>query len=150
MWQEETAGEQGHQAEDEGMRTWGKKNKYNAQKAESVIYKELAGRRFDSKLERDRAEDLVLLQRGKEIRKLEFQSMVYLTDARISYRADFFYEERIAPRKFRKVWEDAKGFESTRWNMIKKLWAFYGPGLLRVTMRGRGGRIGTVKEIIPK
>jgi len=126
-----------------------KGSKMGNKSATSNNMQELAGRRFDSRLERDRAELLVLLQRGKEIRNLRFQEKVYLTKAEIGYRADFYYEERYAPRKFRKIWEDTKGFETPRWRLIKRLWKHYGPGALRVTVRTRDGKIKTKEEIIP-
>jgi len=128
-----------------------KGNKLNAQRAtdQRGLYPELAGRSFASKLERDRAQELVLLRRGGQIKDLAFQPRVFMTKARISYHADFYYRERVAPRKFRKVWEDAKGVNTDRWRLIKRLWEHYGPGLLRVTQRGKAGIV-TTKEIFPK
>jgi len=124
-----------------------KHNKFNAKKSTNPL-PELAGRRFDSQLERNRATELVLLQRAKDIRNLRFQEMVYLTAERIGFRCDFYYEERVKPRVFRPVYEDAKGFETPRWRIIKRLWKHYGPGKLRVTKDAGGGRIKTVEEII--
>ena len=124
---------------------YNKRSKFGSQKATSNTYTELAGRRFDSKLERDRAEHLVMMLRDGQIHDLQFQVTLYLTRARIGYRPDFVYMEDYAGGQ-RKVWEDAKGFETEKWRIVKKLWADYGPGLLRITMRS-GSRIVTVKEI---
>ena len=132
--------------------TWNnysKKRKYSNQKATSNNLTELAGRRFDSRLERDRAEQLVFLQRDGQISNLEFQKTIYLTRSRIGYRPDFVYDEDFRGGS-RLVYEDSKGFETERWKIIKKLWPEYGPGLLRITMKGHGGKIRTVKEIFGK
>lgn len=98
--------------------------------ARSQLFVELAGRRFDSRLERDRAEQLCMLQRAGEIGDLRFQVTVKLTDAQIGWRLDFAYTE-----DGRTVYEDAKGWESERWAILKRLWPCYGPGPLRISKR---------------
>lgn len=126
------------------------------------IFPELAGRSFDSKLERDRATELVLLLRSGKIEDLTFQSTVVLQEAsrdpkrkRVAYRADFRYVETFIPRprdpcEKRVVHEEAKGLRKARWIMIRNLWPQLGYSLLRVTVRGRGGRIVVKDEIEPE
>lgn len=105
----------------------------------------LAGRRFDSKLERDRAGELELLQQAGAISNLEFQVTFRLSEASVTYRADFVYTEDGRP-----VVEDVKGMATPRFRMIKKLWRAYGPAVLRITKRNKYGRIVTAQEITPK
>ena len=100
-------------------------------------------RTYDSHGEACRAVQLQLLQRASEISDLQYQVTFKLTDAEITYRADFTYQD-----KGRMVAEDFKGVETERFRLIKKLWAHYGPCLLRVTKRsGKGFRV--VQEIMP-
>lgn len=131
-------------------------NKYNARRssANTGIFPELAGRSFASQLERDRAVELVLLQRNGDIQLLTHQPKVELTRAKISYRADFYYQEienrlSLTDCKIREVWEEVKGKEMYPWFTIRKLWCVYGPGLLRVTVRSTRGRIRVKEEICP-
>ena len=123
------------------------KNKYKNEISESTL-PELSGRSFPSRLERDRATELVLLQRAGQIRKLQFQVTVYLTDAQIGYRPDFLYEEK-RDGKWRLVAEDSKGIETDTWLIKRKLWRHYGMCMLRVTKRS-GTKIRVAEEIIPK
>jgi hypothetical protein len=111
-----------------------REHKYGARSATDALFPELAGRRFDSQLERDRARELVMLERAGEISGLRFQVSVQLSEADIRYRADFAYLENG-----RLVYEDTKGMQTKRWRIIKKLWRKYGPALLRITVRGRYG-----------
>ena len=129
--------------------------------ARGDIFPELAGHRFDSKLERDRACELVLLQRAGAIEHLEFQKSVTLREAdrvkktkRVAYRADFRYVETHTPHpgatpEKRVVYEEAKGMRKSRWIMIRDNWPDWGPALLRITVRGFGNRIVTKQEIEP-
>ena len=103
-----------------------------------------AARSFDSKGEADRAAHLRLLERAGEISGLQFQVTFRLTDAEIGYRADYVYVERG-----RTVAEDFKGVETERFKIICRLWAHYGPCLLRVTARARRGGFRVVREIPP-
>lgn len=114
-------------------------NKYNAKPSK------MAGRSFASRLERDRAAELVMLEECGEISGLEFQPMVKLSDALVSYKPDFMYTQ-----DGRTVYEDAKGVVTDRFRMIKRLWSAYGPALLRITKRNQHGRIVTVQEVIPR
>ena len=117
-----------------------KPSKYGAKKADST----LAGRRFDSKMERTRGEQLALMQRAGEISDLQFQVQTHLTRARIGYKVDFVYQEQG-----KTVYEEAKGFETDVWRIKRRLWKWYGPGLLRVVKKGKGGFV-VAEEILPK
>lgn len=115
-------------------------NKYGAIRTRDPLD---VSRSFDSQGEAARAAMLRLLERAGEISCLQFQVTYHLTDAQISYRADFVYVE-----KGRTVAEDFKGVETDRFKIICRLWRFYGPCLLRVTKRWKKGfRI--VQEIPP-
>lgn len=118
--------------------TWQRRSKFGA------LRTTIGARTFDSKGEAYRAGQLALLERAGEISDLQHQVTFRLTDAEITYRADFTYQE-----KGRMVAEDFKGVETERFRIIKKLWQHYGPCLLRITKR-RGTRVLTVQEIMPK
>ena len=92
---------------------------------------------YASKLEATRAQQLRLLERAGAIRNLKEQPVVHLSAAEIRYRPDFAYEEKLGSG-WRLVYEDTKGVETERFKIIKKLWAHYGPGVLRVSVRERG------------
>jgi hypothetical protein len=65
-----------------------------------------------------------------EIRSIELQDSVYLTDARIRYVADFkclAYTGEI-------FWVEAKGYPTASWALKKRLWRYYGPGRLEIHM----------------
>lgn len=117
--------------------TWWRRSKFGAKRTT------IGARTFDSKGEAYRAGQLALLQRAGEISDLQHQVTFRLSDAEITYRADFTYTE-----KGRMVAEDFKGVETERFRIIKKLWQHYGPCLLRITKR-RGTRVLTVQEIMP-
>ena len=114
------------------------KHKYNAKR----IFRE--DRMWDSTGEWQRYCQLQLLERAGEIQDLECQPVFKLTRAQISYRADFCYIE-----KDKIIIEDFKGVMTPRFNMICKLWRYYGPTLLRITGRRGKGFIVT-KEIMPE
>lgn len=130
-----------------------KGNKYHAKKSDDNFFPELAARSFQSKLERDRARELCLLQKAGEIRNLQFQPRVFLTRAEVSYHPDFYYEEKRHDCKCKTSWhsvhEETKGVSGYPWLTNRKLWRVYGPGLLRVTVRGSRGGIKVKEEIWP-
>lgn len=103
------------------------------------------GRLFASAAERDRAEELRLLEQAGAIQGLVFQPVVRLADA-VNYRADFAYTERG-----RLVHEDVKGVTSERFRTVCNLWRVHGPSLLRITKRsGKRRAFVVAREIMPK
>lgn len=121
-----------------------KPNKFGAERCENLNFTELAGRSFDSRLERDVANMLVIRQRAGEISELEFQKVYRLTDAQISYRCDFCFVEDGRP-----IALEAKGFEVERWLIIQKLWRYYGPCVLHIYKSCGGDRVRLAKTIMP-
>lgn len=111
-------------------------NKYRAQRVGG----------FGSKLESAVHDLLELRVRAKEIKDLKCQQTVRLTAAEITYRSDFSFVEIASGET---VWAEAKGVETERWRIIKKLWAFYGPGRLLI-FKGGYGNPKLVEEIISK
>lgn len=118
--------------------TWPRRSKFGAKRTT------IGARTYDSAGEAYRAGQLALLERAGEISDLQHQVTFKLTDAAITYRADFTYTERG-----RMVAEDFKGVETERFRIIKKLWAHYGPCLLRITKR-KGAKVVTAQEIMPQ
>ncbi len=116
-----------------------KGSKFRAVKAE------FRDRMFDSKLERDRAIELTALMDSGHISDLKFQVTYTLSKAQITYKPDFVYTE-----DGREIAEDAKGIETDRFKIIKKLWKAYGPCPLRITKRRNGrGAIHITQTVYP-
>lgn len=86
------------------------------------------GYTFGSMLERAVYDILKLRLAAKEIIKIDCQVIVYLTPARISYRADFRCWENETDHFF----VEAKGCRGERWMIIRKLWKVFGPTRLEV------------------
>jgi hypothetical protein len=98
---------------------------------------------FASTTEYDRWKYLELLERAGEIAELAFQPKVELEPG-IAWKLDYLYIERG-----RRVWEDSKGRPATpRENLLYRLWRLHGPGLLRITCRGKGRGTWRVKKEI--
>jgi hypothetical protein len=101
---------------------------------------------FDSLGERACYLYLLAKARAGEIKILERQSTVKLTDAKIAYRADFVIFDLKLNRT---VWVEFKGCETAVWKIKKRLWKFYGPGPLRI-YKGNEKTIQLVEEVIPE
>jgi len=88
----------------------------------------LAGRSFQSQLERRVAEQLMELQEEASISDLKFQQCVHLTRANISWKIDFSYTENG------QLWfHEAKGFPDAIYKMKFKLYKVYGECPLRIS-----------------
>lgn len=85
------------------------------------------------------------LEKAGEI-TAQCQAHVYLTDARILYIPDF---KCTVLKTGEEYFVEAKGFPSDRWPTIKKLWKYYGPGVLHI-WGGRYTRPTHLETIIPK
>lgn len=114
-----------------------RKHKYNAKR----LFRD--DRVWDSTGEWERYNNLKLLEIAGEISELECQPQTVLTKAQIKYKPDFYYIENG-----REIWEDFKGVRTPRFNMICKLWRYYGPGLLRISGK-KHKRFMITKEIMP-
>ncbi len=113
--------------------SWGRgfpKSKYGAKRTKH------AGYSFASKMEASRFTELELLKRAGEISEIQVQAQVVLTEASIIYKPDF----KITYPDGHVEWEEVKGFETDAWKIKKRLWRFYGPGILKIFM-GQGGRL---------
>jgi len=86
---------------------------------------------YDSGAERDRAQELKLLERAKAIRNLDEQPIIQMTKYH-TYRPDFAYQ-----RKGEVAWvfEDVKGAKTERFVINCRLWKERGPGILRTIER---------------
>lgn len=82
-----------------------------------------------SKLESSVCQILHLRQAAGEIKVLQAEDHVFLTEARIGCVPDFKCQFVLTGETF---WVEAKGFANDRWPIIKKLWKYYGPGLLEI------------------
>lgn len=88
-----------------------------------------AGYSFASKLEAAVFDILKWREKAGEIRDIQCQDSIYLTDARIEYRADFRFTVATTGEV---VWAEAKGFENEKWPLKRRLWIYYGPGALEI------------------
>ncbi len=93
------------------------------------IKTEYDGYSFASKLEAAIYQILKIRERAGELKVLQTQDHVYLSDARIGYIPDFKCLDLVTKEEF---WVEAKGFENDVWPIKKKLYKFYGPGKLEV------------------
>jgi hypothetical protein len=100
-----------------------RKNKYNAKKTKSHGYS------FDSKLESALYDYLLTLQKAKEISDIRVKPNIYLTDANILMIPDFCAMNNKTGQT--EYWE-SKGLETATWRIKRRLYKFYGPGVLHV------------------
>lgn len=94
------------------------------------------GRVYDSALEADLCLYLKRLVEAGVIRNMRPKPNVQLTRAGIRCIPDFTAEDAVTGRQ---VYFEAKGFETERWLVIRKLWGHYGPGPLYVFKKTRKG-----------
>ena len=87
------------------------------------------GHSFASKLEAAVYQLLMFRERAGEIKIVQLQSRVYLTDSRILYIPDFQCLNLKAENVF---FVEAKGFETPDWKIKKRLWEHYGPAPLEI------------------
>lgn len=102
------------------------------------------GYSFASKLEAAVFDHLKLLEKAQELVFVRTQPQIYLTEAKLGYRPDF--EVLIGGKQ---TYIEAKGFESERWLIIRKLYAYYGPAPLHIYKQS-GKNIRLVEIITPK
>jgi len=115
---------------------------YTKYRSKRVNYE---GHSFASQLEAAVYNLLKLREKAKEIKELQHQDHVYLTNARICYIPDFkFFDVKHDAY----CWAEAKGYETPEWKIKLKLWKSYGPGRLFI-YKGSAKRITLTDEIIP-
>ena len=87
------------------------------------------GYSFDSRLESALYDLLLLREKAGEITELRVKPNVYLTNARILAIPDFW---AIHATTGDSIYFEAKGIELPVWRIKRKLWIYYGPGILEV------------------
>ena len=87
------------------------------------------GYQFPSKLEAAVYEILKLREKQGELSDIRCQVRVKMTRSEIAYIADFQAIEVISGKK---VYVEAKGFETAIWRIKRRLWMQYGPGRLTI------------------
>jgi len=115
---------------------------YGAKRVESCLPL-LAGRRFDSQLERSVGEWLAARQMNGEISDLRFQVQVKLTRAAVGWRIDFSYIENG-----RLYYHETKGFGSEPYKIKLRLFRVYGDAPLRIS-KGSAARHKIVETVYP-
>lgn len=124
--------------------TWGIRR--NARRKYGNSKTEYAGHWFDSKLEQALFTLLSLEERAGRISSLSHQpGTVFLSAARIQYRPDFRF---INLETGLVEYAESKGFPNDKWPLKKKLWKFYGPGILHI-YQGTATNLRLVETIIP-
>jgi hypothetical protein len=111
-------------------------NKYKAQRTGD----------FPSRLEAAVYQLLYLRQKAGEISDIQRQVRCELTDAAIATKIDFSFVDVGSGST---IYCEAKGMATERWNLLKRLWAHYGPGKLEI-WGGTYARPKLVDVIIPK
>jgi hypothetical protein len=114
-------------------------HKYNAQK---TVFN---GETFPSKLEASVYAHLFFLQSNGKIKDLSRKASTKLTEAEVSYKADMKY---FCLRREKEIWVEAKGMETERWRLIKKLWKKYGLAPLEI-YKGNSRGIYLAETITP-
>lgn len=104
------------------------------------------GHSHRSKLESAVCQIIQLREKAGELKLLQVEDHIYLTLARIGYIPDFKCQYVATGEIF---WVEAKGFPNDRWPMKKKLWKFYGPGILEIWM-GSHTKPYLAETVIPK
>lgn len=84
---------------------------------------------FASKAEAGLYDQLKLREMAGEIREIKVQDTVYMTRARIAYIVDFSF---INCATGVKEYAEYKGFETAVWAIKKRLWKYYGAGILTI------------------
>lgn len=113
------------------------KAKYGAKRVENDGYS------FASKGEASCYQFLKLRERAGEIKILQTQVQVRLSDAEIVYKPDFLIQDLSTGEE---IYIEYKGFETPEWRIKRRLWKAYGPGPLHVYK----GRMQLSEVILPE
>ncbi len=104
----------------------------------------VGSQRFASKLEARVYFHLKFKEDHGLIRDLKLQPSVSMSLAGIKCRPDFVYLTQDGSIAY----AEAKGCETDRWRVVKKLWRVYGPGTLEVYKASRRG-VYLAETIVP-
>lgn len=106
-----------------------KKHKFGA------IATEVDGIKFPSKMEAEYYQLLKHQEKLGLVKIIELQPKVYLTDAKILLKPDFLV---FNITKDRYEYRETKGLKLPTYNLKKRLWKKYGPGILiEIMKKGR-------------
>lgn len=86
------------------------------------------GHKFSSKLECAVYNLLLDMEKRFMLSNIKLQPSVYLTHARIRYVPDFSFVNKKGETEY----VEAKGQETDVWRIKRRLWMFYGGGVLHV------------------
>ena len=115
-------------------------NKYKA------IRTMVDGESFPSRLEAQVYSELKLMQKAGLISELTRKCSVRFEGLDINYKPDAKY---FCLSRKQDVWVEAKGFETERYKLVKKIWKSVGPGPLEI-WKAKGNRISVTEIIKPK
>ncbi len=116
-----------------------KKNKYGAERIGAP------GQSYDSKLEAALHGILVLREKAGEIRDIRAQVTLYMTRARVIYRADYQF---VRCSDGVTCYAESKGPETQAWRIKLRIYRFYGPGPLEI-WKGSHANPTLVETVIP-
>jgi len=107
----------------------------------------LDGHSFQSKGEAACYAHLKFLEKAGYLTVLQVQDHVRMTDAQILYIADFVVMNLETGEK---EWAEFKGFETDIWKIKKRLWEYYGPGILKIYKQRSNGSVFHHDTVVPK
>lgn len=111
------------------------RTKYRAKRCQ------MDGHNFDSQTECEYYAMLKMMAESGHVKILELQPKIYMTNARILYKPDFFIEQNGE-----QFYVDVKGIQTTAFRIKLRLWKHYGSGKLVIVAK-IGGRFQTTAEI---
>lgn len=104
------------------------------------------GHSHRSRLEGAVCQMIYFREKAGELKLLQVEATVYMTEAKYKYIPDF---KCLDLKTNQEIYIEAKGFANPRWPTTKKLWKFYGLGPLEI-WGGTHTRPVLIETIIPK
>lgn len=108
------------------------KNRVDYRKVKKISH---AGYSFGSKQEAMLFDLIKLEEKAGELKLIATQECVYLSDAEILYKPDFTVQMKNGDI----IYREQKGFVTPVFNIKKRLWKNYGPGVLEIWKLNSGG-----------